>query len=270
MTRRIRRLDRRWKHAVITGGSAGIGLAFAETLAAAGSDLMLVARDGRRLDEVAVQLRETHGVRVDARPMDLSHAADLDSLANDLADREDLDLLVNNVGGGVFGRFHERTWCSIDAELGTNLLATVRLSHAAVGPMTRRGFGSILNVAAGTAFYPTPFSAPYGAAKAFVVSLTEATNYELRGTGVTATAVCPGFTRTEGPVRHGFDVERVPGWWWSNPQDVARIALRAAARGRPVVSPGISNVLAASIGRHMPRRIWVHSVARTQLRLRKA
>lgn len=259
----------RWAKAAVTGGSAGIGLGFAQVLAASGTDLLLVARGRDQLDKVAGALREQCGVSVETMVADLAQARELEHLADELARSNDLDLLVNNVGGGVFGVFGERAWDSVQAEVATNLQATLRLTHAVVGPMKRRGRGSIVNVAAGTAFYPTPYSAVYGAAKAFVVSLSEAMSYELQGSGVSVTAVCPGFTRTEGPSRHGFDVDRVPRWWWSDPQEVATVGLRATARRNPVVSPGMPNVIGATVGRHLPRRLWVPGVARTQLRLRR-
>jgi uncharacterized protein len=133
--------------------------------------------------------------------------------------------------------------------------------------MARRGGGNVLNVSAGIAFYPLPGAASYGASKAFVNSLSEALDYELRERGVHVTAVCPGFTRTGAQRRLGMNVDWVPDALWTEPGEVAAAALRVAGRGRPVSSLTRIGALNAFLGRHLPRRLWLPRVARFQLRI---
>jgi uncharacterized protein len=133
--------------------------------------------------------------------------------------------------------------------------------------MAGRGRGTVLNVSAGIAFYPLPGAAAYGAAKSFVNSLGEALDYELRGTGVRVTTVCPGFTRTTAQRRLGMRVEHVPGILWMEPDEVARASLKAAARGRRVSSLSAIGVLNELVGRHIPRRLFLPRVKRAQLRI---
>ncbi len=148
-----------------------------------------------------------------------------------------------------------------------NALALLRLTHAAAEAMARRGRGHVINVSAGVAFYPLPGAAAYGASKAFVNSLSEALDYELRGTSVRVTAVCPGFTRTGAQRRLGMNVDRVPRVLWMEPRDVAAAALRAAASGRSLSSLSAIGALNAFMGRHLPHRVLLPRIARAQLRL---
>jgi len=128
--------------------------------------------------------------------------------------------------------------------------------------MAKRGRGNIVNISAGVAFYPAPGSATYAASKAFVTSLGEAVNHELRGTGVHLTTVCPGYTRTESPTRLGFHEGNVPRALWIDPEDLVERALRAASTGASVYTPGLFNRFGAQIGHHLPRWIVLRWVAR--------
>jgi short-subunit dehydrogenase len=148
-----------------------------------------------------------------------------------------------------------------------NVLALLRLTHSAAVAMSSRGGGHVINVSSGNAFYPTPGAAAYGASKAFVNSLTEAVVHELRGSGVTVTAVCPGFTRTGAQERLGLNSDIVPRFLWHQPDEVAAAILRAAAEGKVVSSLDGSGALAAFAGRYLPRRLLVPLVARASARL---
>lgn len=262
------RRDGSWTRALVTGGSAGIGEAFARALAAEGTPLVLVARRPEPLARLADELRARHGVEVEVLPADLTAAADLARVETRLEDEQrPIDLLVNNAGSETeHGRFVQRDRELLAREVGLNVLALLRLTHAAIGAMSSRGRGHVINVSAGNAVFPTPGSCAYGASKAFVSSFTEALAYELRDSGVRLTAVCPGFTRTGAQDRLGLNREAVPGFLWREADDVARMALRAARRGQVVSWLGFSGAFAALAGRHLPHRLLVPQVARATAR----
>jgi uncharacterized protein len=258
-----------WERALVTGASEGIGEAFARELASRGTDLVVIARRKGRLEGLAGELASRHGIEVEVLAADLTDPAAIAAVEARLGDGDrPIDLLVNNAGGATQHRPFlelEREGLASDAYL--NALALLRLTHAAAQAMAERGHGNVINVSAGIAFYPLPGAAAYGASKAFVNSLSEALDYELRDKGVRLTAVCPGFTRTGAQSRLGMNVDWVPEALWMDPQDVAVAALRAAARGRTVSSLSGVGRLNAFLGRNLPRRVWLPRVARAQLRL---
>jgi short-subunit dehydrogenase len=258
-----------WERALVTGASEGIGEAFARELACRGSDLVVVARRREVLERLARDLGSEHGVDVEVLAGDLTDPGLIAEVEARLAaDERPIDLLVNNAGGASQHRpFLELDRDRLASDASLNSLSLLRLTHAAAQAMARRGHGNVINVSAGIAFYPLPGAAAYGASKAFVNSLTEALDYELRDRGVRLTAACPGFTRTGAQRRLGMKVDWVPEALWMQPEEVAVAALRAAARGRTVSSLSRIGALQAFLGRHLPRRVWLPSVARTQLRL---
>ncbi len=220
--------------ALVTGASAGLGEEFARQLAARGDDLVLVARDRARLDALAKELP------VDAEVL----AADLTDdaqLATVEARARDVELLVNNAGFGTFGAFRELDVDVETREAQLNMLAVLRLTHAAAGAMAARGSGAILNVSSLAAFQPGPFNATYSATKAFVLSFTEAVHEEMKGTGVSVSALCPGFTHTEFQARANAPASEVPGFMWQNPPEVVRAGLDGVAKNRAVIVPGALN-----------------------------
>lgn len=257
-----------WGRALVTGGSAGIGEAFARTLAGEGTALTLVARSAEPLRRLADELADRHGAEVEVLPADLTDAADLERIETRLEDHQQpIDLLVNNAGSETeHGLFRERDRELLRDEVELNVLVVMRLTHAALGAMSARGKGTVINVSAGNAFFPTPGSAAYGASKAFVNSFTEALAYELRDSGVRVTAVCPGFTRTGAQDRLGLDRDAVPSFMWRDADAVANDALRAARNGKTVSSLNASGALGALIGRHMPHRLLTRLAARTTAR----
>jgi len=261
-----------WRRALITGASAGIGAAFARRLAARGCDLVLVARRDSALERLGAELTAAHGIEVEAIAADLTDADRVRAVERRLEESErPIDLLVNNAGSETeHAPFAIRDRELLAAEVYLNAAALMRLTHAAVRSMVPRGVGAVLSVSAGAAFYPVPGSAAYGASKAFVNSLTEALSEELRGTGVRVAAICPGFTRTEAQARLGLRSEIVPAAFWKEPDEVADAALRGLARGAVISNVGLLDALVAFLGRHLPRRLWLRSVARTQQRLKSA
>jgi short-subunit dehydrogenase len=224
----------------VTGASSGIGREIAVQLADAGTDLVLVARDGERLAALADSLRSDTGVDVEVLAADLSAPVARAAVERRLASAEaPVDLLVNNAGFGTSGPFAELPVGREEQQVQLNVVAVQRLTSAVLAGMLERGSGTILNVASIAAFLPAAESATYGATKAFVRSFSDALHDELAGTGVSVTASMPGFTRTEFQERSGWDEQsNVPSFAWLSAEQVARDSLAGAAAGRARVVPG--------------------------------
>lgn len=247
----------RWRRALVTGASSGIGAAIARRLAADGVDLVLVARRAERLDELAGTLRSPV-CNVEVLAADLTDAADLGRVAARLADRDaPVDLLVNNAGFGTYERFWVEPFETAAAQVQLNVLALTRLTHAAVGRMIDDGRGAVLNVSSVSGEQPGPGNAVYAATKAFVTNFTESLAEELRGSGVTATAVCPGLTRTEFHEVAGVTdrVSGLPGFVWMTADAVAEEALDAAAKGKVVHVNGLAYKVLAGLSGVAPRTL---------------
>ena len=224
---------------LVTGATAGIGRAFATALAGRGHDLVLVARNGARLDTLAGELRARGGVAVEALSADLVTDDGVAAVEARLGDPErPVDILVNNAGMGSYGNFVELDPAREVAEIQLNVLALARLTHAALRAMTARGSGAVLNVSSLAGFQPVPSSATYGATKAFVTSFTHAVHQETRRSGVHVMLVCPGFTHTEFHERAGLGPSDVPEFFWQSADEVVDAALRDLDRRRTVSIPG--------------------------------
>jgi short-subunit dehydrogenase len=242
--------------ALITGASAGLGLEFAWQLAAAGHDVILVARNEERLDEVAEKIRTVTGVSVEVLPADLSVPDDLERVADRLAATGADDgpppvgLLVNNAGFATPGNFTRGRASSELRGVDVMVRAVVRLSHAAVQQMVPRGRGTILNVASVAALTA---GGTYAAAKAYVRAFTESIAVDLKGTGVTATVLCPGFVHTEFHDRAGIPKSTIPGWAWLDAPPVVRQALADVRRGIVISTPSVRYKAASAVLRVMPR-----------------
>jgi uncharacterized protein len=248
--------------ALITGASSGIGEAIGRELASRGHGLTLVARRLERLRALASDLADKYGVRAEAVGADLGDAAGRERLAGQIDELGlEVGILVNNAG---FGGSGDRQRLVAMVEL--NCVALLDLQERYVRAMVDRGRGAVINIASTAAFQPLPGSATYAATKAFVLSLSEATHEELKGTGVTLTAVCPGPVKTEFMEVAGLDVaeDRVPGVFWMSSEAVAKAAVEAAENGKRAVVPGLINRAGALTGQHTPRmlvlpiarRIW--------------
>jgi short-subunit dehydrogenase len=230
--------------------------------------VVLVARRSQPLAKLAGELRARYGVEAEVISADLTDAADLARIEARLEDDErPIDLLINNAGSETeHAGFAERDRNLLGAEVQLNVVALMRLTHAGIRTMLARGRGNVINVSAGNAFFPTPGSSTYAASKAFVNSFSESLAHELRGTSVSVTAVCPGFTRTGAQDRLGLNRDAFPRFLWREPDQVAERALRAASRGKVVSLIGVSGAFGALAGRHLPRRILVPLVARATAR----
>lgn len=208
---------------LITGATAGIGLAFAQQLAARGHDLVLVARDEERLNGVAKDLTDAHGIGVEVLRADLIDSADLARVEARLADADHpVDLLVNNAGHGLKHRFLDNTADEETAMAQVLVIAPLRLSHAALGAQVSRGHGGIINVGSVASYLPR---GTYSAAKAWINSFTEWAHNEYAGKGIKVMALLPGFTKTEFHERLGSGYESAPAWMWLDVDDLVREAL---------------------------------------------
>jgi short-subunit dehydrogenase len=238
--------------ALITGASAGLGLEFAWQLATARHDVVLVARDTERLERLAAQLRAAAGIRAEVLTADLTDRADLERVAERLrAGERPVGLLVNNAGLGLGQRFVGGDLAREEAALDLMVTAVLVLSHAAAGAMVERGRGAILNVASVAALMA---SGTYSAHKAWVRSFTEGLAVELTGTGVTATALCPGLTRTEFHERAGLrGSDSYPELAWLGADRVVATALADVRRGAVISTPSLRYRVASGVLRALPR-----------------
>jgi short-subunit dehydrogenase len=250
---------------LITGASSGIGAELARGLASRGLGVTLVARRRPQLDELAEEIADAYGVRAEVVSCDVSNPRSRARMFGELEKRGlTVEVLVNNAGFGSGGRFTELDGGKEASMVATNCEAVVALTHHFLPGMAERGRGAVLNLASLIAFQPVPFQATYGATKAFVLSFTDALHEEMRGTGVTLTAVCPGPVHTEFGEVGGFGGadEKIPEPLWLDAERVARDALRAVERGDRVTVPGAGNQIAALWGQHLPRFILLPLVRR--------
>jgi len=235
----------------VTGGTAGIGLAFARSFAARGDDLVLVARDAGRLRAVADELAAAHGVRVECLVADLSDRADAQRVADRVEDAaRPVDTLVNNAGFSVGATLLDPGMTRHDAASEVMMRTVVLLQGAAGRAMKARGRGTIINVASIAGFIT---QGHYSAIKAYVVALTESLAVELRGTGVRVCVLCPGYVRTEFHARAGIAGSSIPGPFWMDADALVAACLADVARGKVISVPTKRWNTAYWIGRHLPR-----------------
>lgn len=227
--------------ALVTGASAGLGVEFAEQLAARGWDLLLVARREERLRALAQQLGAKHGARVSIFAADLaerSAPAAIEAFAREqgLA----IDHLVNNAGSAGPHLLDDRDWEAHAAFLELMMISVAQMCHRFVPPMRERGFGRVINVASFAGRLPRPAGGNYGPAKAYLIALSEELALDLRGSGVHVSALCPGFVHTEFHETAGLmDMKNgLPGWLWYDAATIVREGLEAVERGRPVQVSG--------------------------------
>ena len=238
--------------ALVTGASAGIGREFARELARRGHDLVVVARDAARLEELAAELTAAHGAQVEVLVADLSDRAALDSVTARLSDgARPVEVLVNNAGYGLKGSFLRNDLADEEQMFDVLTRAVLVLSHAAARAMVARGSGSVVNVSSVAGWMA---SGTYSAAKSWVTVFTEGLSTELAGTGVTATALCPGFTRTEFQQRAGIGTPG-PDFLWLDATRLVRDCLDDVGRGRVVSVPGAQYKAIAALLHVAPRSL---------------
>jgi short-subunit dehydrogenase len=244
--------------ALITGASGGIGLELARIFAREHYDVVLVARSQDRLEEIAGELREGHGVKVDVIAKDLALP---DAPAEIQRQVGAVDVLVNNAGFGLYGKFVE---FPPEDEIGLmhlNMDALVLLTRLFLPGMIAARGGRIMNVASTAAFQPGPLMALYYASKAFVLHFSEAIANELKGTGVTVTILCPGPTATGFQARAAMEESRLFRMGTMSAKAVAEKGYRGLMRGKTIVMPGLKNKILAQSVRFSPRKM-VTAIAR--------
>lgn len=257
--------------ALVTGASSGIGAAIARELGRRGHNLALVARREELLRELAGELTHTHEIRAEAIGSDLAGEEGRDRMAWAIEQTGlEVEVLVNNAGFGIFGNFAGNERERENRMVSVNVSAVLDLTARYLPTMVERGRGAVINIASVAAFQPMPGNATYAATKAFVLSFSEAVHDELRGTGVTLTAVCPGPIRTE--FMEAAEIpeaeRRTPGFIWMTAEELARDAVDAAEEGKRAVVPGATNQVAALAGRHSPRTLALPIVRRLMGRAR--
>ena len=239
--------------ALVTGGTSGIGLAFCRELAERGNDLVIVARHRARLENVSDELRARHSVNVEIMAADLSKRAALRRVADRVADRErPIDLLVNNAGFGTSRSFLKGDVADEEAMLDVLCHAVLVLSHAGALSMKDRGRGAIINVSSVAGFVPM---GTYGAAKGWCTAFTANLAHELAGSGVSATALCPGFTHTEMHERAKVDMSKLPKVMWLEADRLVRDCLDDVKAGKVLSVPGMQYKVIAGIAEVAPRAL---------------
>ena len=226
--------------ALVTGASSGIGREIARALAARGHGVTLVARRADRLEELATELRDKHGIRAEVVPADLADQEACDGIVKEIEERGlTVDVLVNNAGFGVYSAFSASDRKREFEQLAVLIGAVVQLNALYLPQMLSRGRGAIINVSSTSAFQPLPGNGTYAASKSFVLLHSEALHHEVKGTGVTVTAVCPGPVKTEfQETSEPQFSDRMPKFVWATAERVAEDTLKAAERGKRMVIPG--------------------------------
>ncbi len=240
---------------LVTGGSGGIGLELAKNLARAGFDLVLVARKRDTLEAAAGQLEGKFGIKAHVFAADLRLSDAPQAIFGFLRNENiDIDVLVNNAGFGLGGEFADT---SIQRELEmiqVNIAALTHLTKLFLPAMIKRGSGRVLNLASTAAFQPGPLMAVYYATKAYVLSFSEALAEELRHTGVTVTALCPGPTETDFAAEAQIPNSRLfHTFGVADPADVAKYGFDAMMQGKRLAIPGFTNKVIAQANRFAPR-----------------
>jgi len=255
--------------ALVTGASGGLGYEFARLLAERGHDLVLVARTGAPMEELAQWAEARHGVAVTVLPKDLSHPGAGGEVADELAERAlHLDVLINNAGFTQLAPFAESDEQVMMSMLRVNIETLTQLTRRVVPGMVERGSGRIVNLASLAAFQPGPSMAVYYASKAYVLNFSIALNVELEGSGVTVTALAPG------PVATGFqaraameDARLVKGRKLPSAAEIAEWGWAEAEKGKPFAVHSPRWKFIAFTLRFLPRRTAARIAARTNDRV---
>lgn len=250
------------KWALVTGASSGIGMELSYILAQKGYNLILVARSIDRLNGIAADIENKHGVKTKPIQKDLSYADSAAKLFEQLKEIR-INIFINNAGAGACGRFVDIDFQKDIEVINTNIVSVTVLTKIAAAHMLEKGGGKILNVASTGAYQPGPYTAVYYATKAYVLSLTQAIRKELYGTGVDVCALCPGATATEFSKRAGkSDVKAA-----MSASAVAKRGIKGLMKNKAVIIPGTANKIAIAFSKILPGKITSCAVAKIQSKL---
>ena len=242
--------------ALITGASSGLGEEFARQLARENYDLVLTARREDRLKAVAVEAIKLGSTKVEVITSDLMQPGAASKLHQEVVRRGiEIEVLVNNAGFGTHGIFHKMPLEREIEEINLNVASLVALTRLFVDGMVARRRGTIINVASTAAFQPIPYMATYAATKAFVLNFSEAVALEVKASGVTVLALCPGPTRTEFQGTAGVETSSFPSFAYMDAKTVVAQALASAKRGKAVRINGLMNQVMAQSTRISPRSV---------------
>ncbi|MBC5991710.1 SDR family NAD(P)-dependent oxidoreductase [Pontibacter cellulosilyticus] len=251
---KTKREENKEKTVLITGASNGFGMEFAKLFAKDGYNLILVARSTERLRRLGYQLQDEHQLeQVSVITADLSEPGVASEVYQQVKDSGiHVDILVNNAGAGVHGPFEETDLEREQAIIQLNVNTPVELTKHFLKEMKQRGDGKILNVASIVSFMPSPLMAIYGATKAFILSFSEALSNELKDTGITVTALCPGASNTMFFRRAGAAHTRAAHGDLLDPAEVARDGYKALMSGEVKIVSGLMSKLQATSSNVIP------------------
>jgi len=227
--------------ALITGASAGLGMEFAQQLAAAGYDLVLVARRKQKLDELASGLRSSRGVAVHTIAADLCDSASPENIAAELKSAGiEIDYMINNAGDAGCDLLEDRDWSAQLDFFQLMMLSVAHLCHLFIPGMRERGFGRVINVASVAGRVPRVGGCNYGPAKAYLIALSEDLSLTLQDSGVKVCALCPGYVHTDFHSTAGLMEMKsaMPKWLWYDAETVVGDGLKAVEKGRAVYLSG--------------------------------
>jgi uncharacterized protein len=259
------------KFALITGAASGFGYEFSKLLAEDSYNLILVDINGPGLEEVKQEIVKKYSVGIELLVQDLSKpgcALDIFSTVR----QYHIDILINNAGYGLYGFFSATDWQIEEDMISLQVLTLTHLTKLVLKDMIARGKGHIMNVSSMAAFQPGPLMAVYYATKAYILSFSEALANEVKGTGVTVTAFCPGQTETNFQKKVAFYSDSKlshTGKLMADPRKVAKTGYKAMMAGKSIVIPGKFNKLLVQLHRIMPRKTTVSLVRKLQEKIRK-
>lgn len=249
--------------AVVTGASSGIGREFALLLAGQGHDVVLVARDAKRLGSIARGIKELHGVRTLVVPIDLGRPGSAEELYDRCARHAIVpDVLINNAGFALYGALCESALSQNLAMLRVNVMTPFVLTRLFLPAMIARGRGSVLNIASTAGFQPGPKMANYYATKSYVIALTVALAEEVRDSGITVSVLCPGPTRTAFHDRAGIQHTQMASLAFTSPRLVAEAGLQGLVKKKTIIVPGTLNKISAVGVRLLPLSLAAKIVQR--------
>jgi short-subunit dehydrogenase len=255
------------KTALITGASSGIGMELATVFAKQKENLVLVARNAAKLEEMAKELTSKHGIKVNVLAIDLSELNSAQKVYMTIAKKTicHIDYLINNAGFGDFGLFAESKWEKQFQMINLNITTLTHLTHLFLPTMIKNNYGKIMNVASTAAFQPGPTMSVYYATKAFVLHFSEAIANELEGSGVTVTALCPGATESGFQSAAAMEESKlVKGKKLPTSSEVAEYGYKAMMKGEKVAIHGMMNYLMANSVRFSPRAMVLKMVRMMQ------